>query len=179
MEILIRIVGMAGFLLMITSFQMNTRRGILGFQVASSFCFLVQFLLLGATTGAILNIISATRCITYIFKGKNKLLSGPFLPSLMITACLLTAYFTYDGPVSLLPCAAMILTSISMWQSEPKMVRLIGIPGNPMWLIYNIFCHSWEGVLTESFCIASIIIGMIRFDFKKTSCKVEKSEKQG
>jgi hypothetical protein len=43
-----------------------------------------------------------------------------------------------------------------------------------MWLVYNIFCFSIGGVISEIFNLASIIIGTIRFDIRK---KTEENEK--
>ena len=82
--ILTRIFGRLGLVLLVGSYQMKTRPGILGFQIAATFCFCCQFALLGALTGAVMNSIGLVRAILYYFKGRNRFFSLPILPVLMV-----------------------------------------------------------------------------------------------
>jgi len=75
--------------------------------------------------------------------------------------------YTWNGPLTLLPMSAMILTTVAFGISNPKITRLLSFPSSPLWLIYNLVNQSWGGVLTECFNMGSIIIGMLRFDRKK------------
>ena len=165
-NIIIRFFGILGLVLTVLSFQQNTKKGILTFQLFSTLSFLIQFTLLGSPAGAILNLIGTIRSITYSFKGKNKFTTLPILPAIMISFAVCTFFMSYqaEGIRALLPCIAMILTSVSMWLSKPKYVRIISLPSDPLWFIYNMLSGSYEGMVTEVFVMLSIIIGIISFD---------------
>ena len=64
--------------------------------------------------------------------------------------------------------SAMIISSFVIWNPKTQQLRALTLPTSAMWLIYNIICGSVSGILTEIFCEASIIIGLIRFRSKKS-----------
>lgn len=165
-DVLTRIFGTLGLVLLVGSYQMKTRPGILGFQIAATFCFCCQFALLGALTGAVMNSIGLVRAILYYFKGRNRFFSLPILPVLMVVVSVAVTAFTFttEGWLALLPGTGMVCTSISGWLTKPLLVRTVSFPSSPVWLIYNVINKSYEGVLAETLCMISIVVGILRHD---------------
>ncbi len=165
-DIFTRVFGTLGLVLLVCSYQMKSRLGILGIQIAASFCFCCQFTLLNATTGALMNFIGLVRAVLYYFKGKNKFFSSFALPGVMVAVSVaMTAFsFTSEGWQAILPGIGMVCTSISGWMTKPMLVRVISFPSSPVWLIYNVINKSYEGVLAEVLCMISIIVGFLRHD---------------
>lgn len=161
-----QLLGILGFLLSIISFQQNTQKRIVFVQFLANISFTIHFYLIGAYTGSILNGIAIVRSFVYCFKDKKWASSNVWIVIFSL-AFVVAGIYTWEGPLSILPTTAMVLSSVSFGIKNPKLVRRIYFPCSPMWLIYNIVGGSIGGVLTECFAMISIIIGMLRFDRKK------------
>ena len=161
-----QLLGVLGFIFSVISFQQNTQKRIVFVQFLANVSFTIHFYLIGAYTGSILNGIAIIRSFVYCFKDKKWASSNIWIVIFSL-AFVVAGIYTWEGPLSILPIVAMVLSSISFGIKNPKLVRRIYFPCSPMWLIYNIAGRSIGGVLTESFAMISIIIGMLRFDRKK------------
>ena len=69
-QIIAQAVGIAAMGFNILSFQRKSRGGVIAFQLLGSLLFSMNFLMLGATMGCILNIISAIRAIIFLNREK-------------------------------------------------------------------------------------------------------------
>jgi hypothetical protein len=159
-----QIVGIFALLVAIYSFQQRERKGILFFQTISCILFTTHFLLLGAYTGAAFNLIGLGRCLVFYHRGQKKWASSPIWLAVFFVLIMGTVVATWDGVVTLFPTAAMFFTTVSLWVSKARFVRLLSLPSSPLWLIYNLINRSYAGILTESFMMVSILIAIVRFD---------------
>lgn len=158
--------GILGLILSIISFQQNTQKRIVLFQFLANVSFCIHFYLIGAYTGSVLNGIGIVRSFIYYFKDKRWASSDVWI-FVFSFIFVVTGIVTWEGPLSVLPTIAMVLTSISFGIKNPKIVRLVAFPSSPLWLIYNIVKGSLGGALTECFAMGSILVAMYRFDRKK------------
>lgn len=167
MKIIAQIIGVLALSNAVTSFQMKTHKKILLFQLISTALFVLHYALLGAYTGAILNAIAMVRSIVFINKDKAWARNIAWL----IFFCIIsigTGCFTWNGSIiSILPVLGILCTTVAFWIKTPKYVRMVAFPSSPLWLIYNIDCMAWGGAITEIINMISIIVAMIRLDFKK------------
>lgn len=167
-EIIGHIIGFVAMTIIVISYQQKTHKNILLFQMVSGLLFTVHFLLLGAYTGAIMNLLGALRSLVYSNRGK-KFTSTIVWPILFTIGFAVSGILTWDGWISIVPLIAMIMSSIVLWIENPKINRALSIPTSACWLIYNIKIPepSYAGIATEIFVLSSIIIGIIRLDIKK------------
>lgn len=165
--IISQIIGFIAAALLLFSFQQRTHRRIVAMQFCSGLLFALQYFMLGAYEGMVGNIIGFTRSIVYCFRGKSKFADSIFCPVVFAILAGLGGLITYTSPVSLLPMAAMMISSFVMWNPKTQELRALTLPTSLMWLIYNIICNSYSGTLTEILSEISIIIGLIRFRNKK------------
>ena len=70
--------------------------------------------------------------------------------------------FTFSSPINIMPIAASILVSVSMWIKNPTMTKLISIPVSATFFIYDYFVGSWIGMVNESIAIISIAVYFIK-----------------
>ena len=176
-DILPHILGGLGSCLIIFSFQFKDMRRLLFFQIASSLLFGLQFVFLGAWSGALTNAVGCLLRIAVYLRAQRGSLPGekpdasPFLSPWAWGFVLLfsaIAAFTYAGPLSLLPPASMVVFTFAVWRSDPVLLRRLNLFAcSPMWLIYNVFTRAWAGVFTETMVILSIIISYLRFFTRK------------
>lgn len=157
--------------IIVISYQQKTHKNILVFQMVSGLLFTAHYVLIGAYTGAVMNLVGAFRSLVYSNRNK-KWASSVIWPVLFSIGFLISGILTWENVFSVLPLIAMLMSSIVLWIEQPKINRILSIPTSSCWLIYNIKTESIAGTATEIFVLASIIIGILRLDIKK-----EKSNK--
>ena len=69
--------------------------------------------------------------------------------------------------IEFMPVIAMISLHLSFRYTDTKMIRRFGLVSGPTWLIYNVVNFSIGAIICESLNIVSILIGMVRNDFKR------------
>ena len=177
MELIAQVIGLFAMAFNILSYQRKTRLGVIGFQLFGSALFAVNFFLLGATVGALLNVLSAIRAI--IFLNKERLRAEHPLWQVLFTATYLASYlltFTLFGKettaanliVEFLPVIGMIATTISFRYTDAKTIRRFGLISSPCWLVYNLVTGSIGAICCEVLSLSSILLGIWRLDRKKT-----------
>jgi len=164
--LLAQIIGFLALSLVILTFQSNKRKTMQHLKIIASGLFFLHFALLGAWTGATMNIITAIR--SYIFKDRfSKSWAGKTLwLYFFIIIFIIAGIFTWEGYRSLLPIVGMIIGTIAFWMKSPRQIRLLILFSSPCWLIYNLLVHSYAGIITEIVTLSSVIISMARFSQK-------------
>lgn len=176
-EIIAQIVGIFGMIANFVSFQQKKQKRVVFFQFFSALLFGINYLMLGAYMGALLNVFGVIRAIVFINREKLKAEHPAWLVFFILAfGSSYPLVFTVFGKepslknliIELLPVIAMILATISYRFTKAKDIRRFGLFSSPMWLIYNIFCFSIGAILSEILNLISIIVGIIRFDLKNS-----------
>lgn len=160
-------IGFIAAAILLLSFQQKTHKRIVIMQACSGMLFAIQYLMLGAYEGMIGNLVGMARSVSFSFRGKSKFVDSIACPIIFAILAGAGGLLTYTSPASLLPMAAMIISSFVMWNPHTQQLRALTMPTSLMWLIYNVICSSYSGIVTEIFNQISIIIGLIRFRKKK------------
>ena len=82
-EIVAQVVGIFAMLFNILSYQCKQQKGVIFMQLIGGLLFAVNFLLLGAAVGGILNIIAVLRAVLFMFEDKLKAGRLPWLFAFM------------------------------------------------------------------------------------------------
>ena len=176
MELIAQAIGLAAMAFNITSYQRKTRMGVIGFQLWGSVLFALNFYLLGATVGAMMNVLSAIRAIVFLNREKLRANHPAWLVGFV--AAFLLSYgltFTLFGTeatlknllVEFLPVIGMTATTVSFRYTDAKTIRRFGLISSPSWLIYNLFACSLGAIACEVLSLGSILLGIWRMDRKK------------
>ncbi|MBQ7921390.1 MAG: YgjV family protein [Clostridia bacterium] len=167
-DIIIQAIGFCGTAFLLLAFQGKRRGTILLLQIMGSLCFFTHFGLLGAFSGAAMNLLSALRATVFFFREDKKWANSIVWLPVFIGTSLALSILTWEGWISILPMIGTVSTTFAQYSKAPKMVRLLTLPNCPCWLIYNGISGSISGVITEVLIALSIIIGFLRHDVKKT-----------
>ncbi len=159
-------IGVIALIFNVLSYQQKTHKKILLCQSLGGLLFTLHFLLIGAYTGAVLNLLGAVRSLIYSNREKSWA-NKKIWPIIFLIAFTLSGILTWDGIFSLFPTVAMLLSTVVLWIENPKLNRVLSFPTSAFWLIYNISRKSYSGIATEIFISTSIIIGYIRHDMKR------------
>ena len=175
MEVTAQLVGIAAMGFNIASYQRKTRSGVIGFQLCGGALFALNFLLLGAPMGCIMNVLSAIRAVIFLNRDKLKANHPAWLAGFILTYLLSYGLtFTVFGKepsafhliVEALPVIGMIATTLSFRKQDAASIRRFGLISSPCWLLYNIAVFSLGAIICEVMSLGSLLIGIFRLDRK-------------
>jgi len=157
---IINLVGMGfGF----TAFQCKKHWQIMLFKVIHEFLASIHYILLGAYTGAVMNLISCFRNSLFaVWVKKGKKTTGLILVFGVIFVVL--GVYVWEGPKSIFVIAAKVLTCIAYGCKNTATVRKLSLISNSGWLVYNLIVFSVAGFVCDSVMLTSVITGIIRHD---------------
>lgn len=165
-EIAIRVLGIIGLILCVIPFQFKKHKSIVLCKMASELSFALQYFLMGAYTGAWLDLISGGRNFLFykfVQKGKS---TAPIIIVFSVFIIVL-GVMSWDGIISLLPILAKVITTVSYGMKKERVLRYVTLPSCILWIIYNIIVGGWEAMIGDILALCSILIAIYKFDFKR------------
>jgi hypothetical protein len=163
-NLLAQLFGFAGLTLSLFIFQINKRKGMLRISVAASSLYAIQYILLGAFTGAAMNVVGGARGYAYYRVTPSRKHRWVLLSFMGLAA--IGALLTWQGPVSLLALLGSISGTFSVWHKNPTYIRRWALLAPPLWFTYNFISGSYPGMISEVIMLFSNLLGEYRFDFK-------------
>lgn len=160
-------VGALATLCMFITFQLNDRKKILYVQVVNSICWIVHYLMLGALSGVVINVVCFVRNLVFQQRGKKKWADNNLIPVVVCALEILLTVLVWKDGFDLLACIAASLQTTSMWMKEPKKIRIFSLLASPVWIAYDFHNASYVGIVNEAICMASLLIGIYRYDLRK------------
>lgn len=172
-QIIAQAIGIIAMVFNILSYQGKRQKTVIALQLFGAGLFAVNFLMLGAAVGGILNIIATVRAVVFLFKDKLKADRIYWLIAFVMSY--ITVYilnFTvfdkeisaYNLVIEILPVIGMIALTIGFRLKKAADVRKCGLISSPAWLIYNIAVGSWGAIICEILTLVSIFVGIFRYD---------------
>ncbi|MBE6650081.1 MAG: YgjV family protein [Ruminococcaceae bacterium] len=162
-----QIFGYLAALMMFLSYQTKTPKKLIMVQSISVVCIITHYLLIGATSGFMLNIVCLCRNFVYFFDDKVKFFKHPLCAYLMAAVMGAVGALSWQGPVSLLIIVALMVNTVFMSFNNNQLLRASVIVTSSMILLYNFFMTSYGGMINESIGIISSIIGLYRYRGQK------------
>ncbi|MCQ2432910.1 MAG: YgjV family protein [Clostridia bacterium] len=170
--IIAQIIGYLAMLTSFLSFQMRTHRSIMLVQVITAILFAVHFLMLGKTTGCILNAAAIIRDIIFMYQDKSKFCAWRGWTVIFCIVMVVlggVSWVTGDGFYAIFFTVAMVFNTISMSVHNPQNVRKIILIACPLAFTYDLLTKSQGGMVNEVLAACSAVIGLIRYRNKDTS----------
>ncbi|MFA7637222.1 MAG: YgjV family protein [Monoglobales bacterium] len=162
------IIGITAVVFFLLCYQQKKRSRIILFNVISRLLYIIQYLLLGAIEGAVLDVagtlssLFAHRKNNPVIKKYTKII---LLAVNLVTVC--AGLLTYKNIFSLLPIIGVLLHTNALWLDDEKTIRLVSFFGSPFWLAYNIVSGAYGSCIGDFLSMVSIGSAIIRYDFKK------------
>ena len=186
-----QIVGITGTVLYILCFQLKHRLGIILMNAASRVLFVIQYCLLGAFAGAILDILGITAAFVATKKDKEFFKKHSILIFLLTVAVIIAggalsvilafkatteAVTPWAIILSILPSVGVLLHSSAFFLSEERKIRILSFLGSPFWFVYNFASKAYGSCIGDSLSMVSIVSAMIRY--RKNEKQSEKSPEE-
>lgn len=134
--------------------------------MASEITFAIQYFIMGAYTGAWMDLVSGGRNFIFYKLVENK---KSTLPVIILFSCFLVflGAMSWAGPLSLLPMIAKIISTVSYGMKNERLLRYISLPSCVLWIIYNATVGGWEAMAGDFLAFISTIVAIYKFDLKK------------
>lgn len=159
--IIAQILGAIGYSLLAFSFFKKRKREILFIQILAYIGFTTHYILLGALTGTVCNVLGFIALILIYFLSndykKKKILVLILLP-LLVTM----SFFSYENIYSIFPVVACLLTFNSFLSKSEDKIRFIGIISALCWLVYAIIHVSYSAIIFEVITVVTVSIAYIK-----------------
>lgn len=149
------------------TYVIKKRTLILLFSLAALLFNGLHYSLLGAWAGVGVVCIAVIRNVLFLIQQKIKALDKYVIDDWMILIFLLiisavTAVWTYDGLLSLFSIFASVIYTVSVWQKNIKVYKILGIISGIINIVYFAFIGSIFGIILESIvCLVTIVFTII------------------
>ena len=171
-----QIMALIALIFMIISLLQKKRTPLIIFNSLGTIFFSLQFFLLSAYAGAIINLIGLSKNIVYIFKNKNKYINTWWTPILFSVVIILSNVFTFDGWISLLPAIAALVNVFATWFDLTKNIKYLLLVMSVLWIIYDIATHTYVGLGADVVLLFINIFSLIFFERKNKNQPLETNQ---
>ncbi len=122
----------------------------------------IQQILIGAYTGAMVNVITVFREAVFYHRGRKKWADHWAWLAVFLVATTAASLLSWMGPISLLPMVGSMFGTVAFYCKKPTYTRIFGICSHSLWLIYCVFMLNYGSILGNAVLIVSAVIGLIR-----------------
>lgn len=169
--VLAQIIGLAAVALYLLSFQLKKRGQILFATCLSYIFYVLQYLMLGAYAGAVMDVLSAGSSLLASQKNKEKFQRYAKVAAvgscLAITVAGLIIAILRKDPAELLPIGGALLQTLGLWFNKEQTIRWFGLAGAPFWLAYNFVSQAYGAALGAALTIVSTVVALMRYRKKE------------
>ena len=162
-----QIIGFSAVALYLLSFQLKKRGQIVWTTCLSNVFYVLQYVLLGAYSGAVLDGLSALS--SFFAANKN---TPRFQKHSKWVAALTLVLIVFFGTaiallqqdyVELIPVAGALLQTGSLWLDDEQTIRKFGLASAPFWLTYNYISKAYGAAFGSVLTIISTVTALIRY----------------
>lgn len=177
--VIAQIIGFIALVLLVIVFQKNNRKTMLRLMMVAALLFSVHFYLLGALTGAAINLLNVFRSFVFEHRNDKKWAKHQWWLYVFLAAIIAIGIKTWAGYYSMFVIIASGSQTIAFWSKNTRKIRFIALIPPPFWFAYNLIVGSAPGMITEAMILGSLLVGIYRFDIKKQkTLKYKKATKK-
>lgn len=166
MKVIYLIASVLGVVLFIISPLFKKKKDILITQIGAAFCYMIVYIIKGATSGWIIEIIESIKDFIFIKIEKKGKQIPLWLLILFLGSLILTVMIFYDGPASILPLIINIAYFVSTYFKNPKFIRYTMLICAILWICYNYSVGAYVILIGNAFEIISAIYSIIKYKNK-------------
>ena len=162
-----QIIGLAAVGLYFFSYQLKKRKQIVWVICISNAFYVLQYILLGAFSGAVMDTLSAVGSFfagekhSPKLKSYTKLIAVANLTVIAVVGVIIA--IVQRDPIELLPILGALFQTGGLWCENEQTIRKFGLLGTPFWLIYNFISQAYGAAFGTVLVIVSIITALVRY----------------
>ena len=170
MKIAANVIGVLAVVMFVLSYQFKTRNKIILFNGASRVFYVLQYILLFAFEGAVMDVVALI--VTVFAQRKDSKFFSKYPKVLILVSNLFiigAGLALYKSPISLLPIFGVLFETGALWLKNEKHIRIVSFLGAPFWLVYNLVFCAYGSLIGNIMTMCSIGIAIFRYDIKRIS----------
>lgn len=158
------IIGLLAVAAFLFSYQQKKRANIILFNVISRVLYIIQYCLLGAFSGAVLDVLGTGSSIAAGQSERVRIRRFKWVILALVNAAIITAgLLLYENIFSLFPIVGVLLHTSAFWIKNERIIRIVSLLGSPFWFVYNLTSLAYGSAIGDILTMVSIIIAMIRY----------------
>ena len=169
--IISQVIGLSAVGLYLLSYQLKNRKQIVWTTFFSNALYVLQYVLLGAFAGAVMDALCAVGSFLAGKKhspGIKKYTKWIAAVNLIVIAVAgLAIAISQRDFAELLPIVGALFQTGGLWCEDEQTIRKFGLCGAPFWLIYNFMTQAYGAAIGSVFIIVSAITAMMRYRKKE------------
>lgn len=165
-KIIYYIASILSIFLFVISVQFKEKKNILLTQTFATVCYFITYLIIGAYSGCLIELIEQTKDITFYFYEKNNKKIPVFLLVIFVSTLIIASVLTYDGIYSLIPLIINLSYFISSYFKNPKYIRIVMLICGFVWAYYNLKVGAYIIIIGNVLEIISATLSLIRYKEK-------------
>ena len=167
-NIIATIIGVLATIIFVSSYQLKKRNHIIICNTSSRILYVIQYLLLGAFSGAVLDVVGVFAAM--IAQKKNSpFIKKFFIPVVIVVNSIIigAGLILYKTPIDILPIVGVIFQIGAFWMTKEKHIRIISLLSCPFWFSYNFISGAYGSCLGDVTSFISITVAIFRYDIFK------------
>lgn len=156
-----QIIGVIAMAIFFISYQCKDPKKLLTIQCIGVFAMCTHYLLIGATSGLVLNIVCLLRNLCFANRDK-KFLSAKWIPIFFAALTGAVGIFFWEAYYSIFIVVPLIINTIFLSLPDTQKLRYSILVTSPLVFIYDAFVISVGGMANESLTVISSVIGIVR-----------------
>jgi len=160
-------VGIFAVIIYLLGYQQKTRKRIIILNATSRILYILQYLLLSALEGAVLDVAGIISSL--LAQKKDRPFIRKHFRIFVIGVNILIVLMgltVYKNICSLLPIFGVLLHTSAFWLTDEKRIRQVSLLGCPFWLTYNLLSGAYGSVIGDLLSIVSLLVALYRYDIK-------------
>ena len=167
MILLAQIIGVFAVITFLLSYQQKKRKNIIVWNATSRILYILQYLILGAYEGVVLDILGTVSSVAAQKKDSKIIKKNLIFFIIGINLLIITAgLFLYENIFSLFPIVGVVLHTSAFWITEEKIIRRVSFIGSPFWLVYNLASLAYGSAIGDILSMISIGTAIYRYDIR-------------
>lgn len=166
-DIIYYVISIISIFLFIISVQFKEKKNILLTQCFAAMTYFIVYLIVGAYSGCVIEVIEQVKDIVFYYFEKNNKTIPLILLILFVSLLIMASIVTYDGIYSLLPLIINLSYFISSYFKNPKHIRIVMLICGFIWATYNFLVGAYIIIIGNVLEIVSASISLIRYKEKK------------
>ena len=162
--IIATVVGVLAVAMFLLSYQQKKRKNIIIWNTISRCLYVIQYVLLGAYSGAVLDVLGAA--VSVVAEKKDHPRIARHSKAVVITcnlAIVAVGLLLYENAFSLLPIAGVLLHTGAFWLRDERIIRRISLLGSPFWFVYNLVSRAYGSCIGDLLTMVSIVVAMVKY----------------
>lgn len=160
MNFIVQTIGIMAWILLTISYWQKKKLNLILLQISSYILYAIHFAFLNASSGMLCNIAGIVVLFLLLIKEKSNKKCYWLLPLILLLYIPIGKYF-YEKWYSILPIAASIIPLLCNWQTNSIIIKIGGLIGAFVWLVYGFYINSQSTIITNIIFIIVTIVSLI------------------